>query len=218
MTRKTTQLRPRQPSATPAASAILDVAEQLVQTRGYNGFSYADVAAQLGVTKASLHYHFASKAVLGRALIERYRTIFDASLARIEQRSALAGARLQHYVELYRAVLCDERICLCGMLAAEHTTLPLPMRQSLTLFFDTNERWLTSVLKAGVRSGALHLRDSANARARLLLGALEGAMLLARSYGQPARFTAAAAQLLADLGASSRPGARRRPTVPARAT
>jgi TetR/AcrR family transcriptional repressor of nem operon len=65
-------LSTRKPRTT-AATAILDVAEQLAQTRGYNGFSYADVAAHLGVTKASLHYHFPPKAELGCALISRYR-------------------------------------------------------------------------------------------------------------------------------------------------
>ena len=44
------------------AEQILDVAEGLVQTRGFNSFSYADIAKQLGITTASLHYHFGSKA------------------------------------------------------------------------------------------------------------------------------------------------------------
>ncbi len=57
---------------TKTATRILDVAERLVQTRGFNGFSYADIAAELHITKASLHYHFASKAELGEALILRY--------------------------------------------------------------------------------------------------------------------------------------------------
>ncbi len=61
---------------TPAAGRILDVAEQLAQTRGLNGFSYADIAAELNVTKASLHCHFPSKADLGRTLITRYRAAF----------------------------------------------------------------------------------------------------------------------------------------------
>jgi TetR/AcrR family transcriptional repressor of nem operon len=38
-----------------------------LQTRGYNGFTYADIAAELGIAKASLHHHFASKALLGRS-------------------------------------------------------------------------------------------------------------------------------------------------------
>ena len=52
------------------ANRILDVAERLVQLRGYNAFSYADVAKAVGIRKASLHYHFATKGDLGLALVE----------------------------------------------------------------------------------------------------------------------------------------------------
>src|SRR2546425_1165151 len=62
------------------AQRILDVAERLVQTQGFNGFSYADIAAELGITKASLHYHFATKAALGSALITRYGAEFGRAL------------------------------------------------------------------------------------------------------------------------------------------
>src|SRR5262245_32395697 len=111
-----------------AAKAILDIAEQLVQTRGYNGFSYADIAARLGVTKASLHYHFASKAELGRALIARYHEVFGAALEAIDQRPDEAPKKLRQYVDLYDGVMRNDRMCLCGMLAAEYATLPAPMQ------------------------------------------------------------------------------------------
>ena len=48
------------------ASKILDVAERLVQLRGFNGFSYADVAEELGISKASLHYHSPERPSSGR--------------------------------------------------------------------------------------------------------------------------------------------------------
>jgi TetR/AcrR family transcriptional regulator, transcriptional repressor for nem operon len=92
-------------------------------------------------------------------------------------------------------------MCLCGMLAAEHATLPAPMQEELRSFFDANERWLTHVLEEGHRVGVLRFAESARERARVLIGALEGAMLVARSYGSPHRFQAAAAYVLADLGA-----------------
>jgi TetR/AcrR family transcriptional repressor of nem operon len=187
---------------TAAATAILDVAEQLAQTRGYNGFSYADIAAQLGVTKASLHYHFPSKAELGRALIERYRTDFGAALEAIDQQVEQPLGKLQRYIGLYNGVLSNERMCLCGMLAAEYATLPAAMQEGLKSFFDANERWLTAVLEDGVRAGLFLFREPTNERARVLLGALEGAMLVARSYGDPHRFQTAATHLLADLNAS----------------
>jgi TetR/AcrR family transcriptional repressor of nem operon len=189
---------------TSTATAILDVAERLAQTRGYNGFSYADIAEKLGVTKASLHYHFPSKAELGRALIERYRIIFAAALEAIDRLAKKPREKLKRYVGLYESVLSNERMCLCGMLAAEYATLPKPMQEGLTLFFDANERWLGVVLQEGVRDGTFLFREPARERARVLLGALEGAMLVARSYGSPRRFRAAAAYLLADLGAGGR--------------
>ena len=193
-----------QASFTRAASAILDVAEQLAQTRGYNGFSYADIAAELGVTKASLHYHFRSKAELGRALVARYHMAFGAALEAIDRQAVKPTRKLRQYVGLYDAVMRNDRMCLCGMLAAEHATLPAPMQEGLKQFFNMNERWLTAVLLDGRRSGSFLFKESASERARVVLGALEGAMLVARSYGDPRRFHAAAEHVLADLGAGGR--------------
>jgi len=194
--------QPARPApSTEAARAILDVAEQLAQTRGYNGFSYADIAAELGVTKASLHYHFASKAELGRALIVRYQAVFGAALHTIDKQAAKPLEKLQRYVRLYDSVMRNDRMCLCGMLAAEYATLPAPMQEELKLFFEMNERWLTVALLDGRRSGSFSFKESANERARVFLGALEGAMLIARSYGDPRRFQAAAKSMLADLDA-----------------
>jgi TetR/AcrR family transcriptional repressor of nem operon len=206
------QSRTAQPTA--AATAILDVAERLAQTRGYNGFSYADIAAQLGVTKASLHYHFPSKAELGRALIERYHGLFGAALDAIDAATRLPQEKLKKYVALYDSVLSNERMCLCGMLAAEYATLPAPMQEGLTAFFDANERWLTAVLEDGLRAGTFLFREPAKERARVILGALEGSMLVARSYGNPRRFQSAAAYVLADLSTGSQPKRQRKKSEP----
>ncbi len=120
------------PADQPAVSQrILDVAVQLAQTRGFNGFSYADIAEKLVVTKASLHYHFPSKADLGRSLIERYRRAFADALATIDRQAPDARERLRRYVGLYDTVLRDDRMCLCGMLAAEYATLPEAMQDEL---------------------------------------------------------------------------------------
>jgi TetR/AcrR family transcriptional regulator, transcriptional repressor for nem operon len=192
--------RRRAPTSRPdTAQNILDAAERLVQTRGYNGFSYADIAAELGVTKASLHYHFASKADLGCALIERYQIAFTAALAGIDETVAQPRRKLAGYVELYDAVIRNDRMCLCGMLAAEHATLPPPMQLRLQRFFDANERWLSIVLEQGRRASEFAFRESPSERARVVLSALEGAMLVARSYDDPRRFRSAADFLLSDL-------------------
>ena len=94
-----------------------------------------------------------------------------------------------------------DRMCLCGMLAAEYETLPEPMRLAVIGFFDENEAWLARVLSEGRSDGTLSLKGSATDAARALLGSLEGAMLLARPYGDVARFRSAAASTLAALAA-----------------
>ena len=181
------------------APRILDVAERLVQVRGFNGISYADIAAELQITKAALHYHFASKAALGEALIARYAGRFMGALASLDTADGTASAKLHSYAGLYLQVLRNRKMCLCGMLAAEYQTLPQPMQDAVIRFFDQNESWLESVLEQGRADGSLQFASSARDTARMIVGSLEGAMLVARPYGDIARFQAAAANLLADL-------------------
>jgi len=188
------------PAPTETAQRILDVAERLVQTHGFNGFSYADVAAELHVTKASLHYHFATKAELGAELIARYHLNFQRALDRIADDEPDARRRLRRYAELYSGVLRKDRMCLCGMLASELSTLPHPMKDGVNRFFDANERWVAEVLEQGRRSRSLRFRGAPEVLARTLVASLEGAMLVARSYGDVARFDAAAERLLAQIG------------------
>lgn len=180
---------------------ILDIAQQLVQTRGFNAFSYADIAEALHVTKASLHYHFTTKADLGVGLIERYDRRIEETLAGIDRSGAGAAEKIRAYVRIYSEVLRDDRMCLCGMLAAEFATLPKPMRSALDRYFEHNDRWLAAVLEEGRRQGALKFSGSSADMAQFLIGSLEGAMMLARSHGGMARFDAATRRLLAELGA-----------------
>src|SRR5258706_12803896 len=103
---------------------ILDVAERLVQTRGFNGFSYADIADALEVTKASLHYHFPSKADLGRRLIERYEATFLAALRAIEAGGAAPREQLKRYAGGFAGPLRGARQCLGGRPASAYATPP----------------------------------------------------------------------------------------------
>ncbi len=99
------------------ASQILDVAERLVQVRGFNGFSYADVAAELHITKAALHYHFAGKSALGEALITRYASRFAEALG--------PGRRLE--VSAQAASSPPTRTCTCRCCA---TAKDVPVRHA----------------------------------------------------------------------------------------
>ena len=181
------------------ATQILDVAERLVQERGFNGFIYADVATELGISKAALHYHYPGKAELGEALIERYAARFADALVAVDAREIDAAEKLRAYAQLYTEVFRDDRMCLCGMLAADYATLPEPMRKRVVGFFDDNEVWLTHVLEDGRAHRTLRFQGSARGVARTLVGGLEGAMLVARPYKDIRRFRSAASLLIDGL-------------------
>jgi TetR/AcrR family transcriptional repressor of nem operon len=195
----------RQQDSVDTAGRILDSAERLVQSRGFNGFSYADVAAELGITKASLHYHFAGKAELGQALVERYAARFADALEEIDTAGGVAPAKLDAYTRIYADVLRQKRMCLCGMLAADYDTLPEPMRHAVLRFFDDNESWLTKVFEQGRSEGSLDLDGPPREPAQALVSGLEGAMLVARPYGDVGRFESAATRLLASLASATTP-------------
>jgi TetR/AcrR family transcriptional repressor of nem operon len=183
------------------ATRILDVALRLVQVHGFNAFSYADVSAELLITKASLHHHFPTKAALGKALITRYTASFLAALEEIDRRGGGALAKLRAYADIYVSVLKQERMCLCGMLAADFETLPKPMRASVTEFFRANEEWLARVLDEGRRAGTLRFEGAPASTAAFLVSSLEGAMLVARSFGGVSKLETVVETLLPRLAA-----------------
>jgi TetR/AcrR family transcriptional repressor of nem operon len=113
-------------------------------------------------------------------------------------------------VQVYGDVLSRDRLCLCGMLAAEVTTLPDPMQRAIRKFFDENEVWLKRVLEGGRHARTLTFDGDAGEVAGVLTAGLEGAMLLARSYGDSTRFSTAAARLMDDLTRAPSDGAKAR--------
>ncbi len=191
---------PSPPAHGESATRVLDVAERLVQQRGFNGFSYADIAAELGVTKPSLHYHFATKADLGAAVVTRYTARFDLALDGLADRPP--REQLTGYAALYRAVLEQDRMCLCGMLAADFATLPAPMQAAVLGFFAHSEAWLQHVLLAGRADGTLRWHGTPLDAARMVIDCLEGALLVARPYGDLSRFDRAAESLIATFTTS----------------
>ncbi len=162
---------------------ILSSAQRLVQQRGFNGFSYADVADEVGIRKASLHHHFASKVDLGVALLEAYAVQFDQALADIQRRDTTAAEKLNAYVAIYRATLASDRICMCGMLATEALTLDAGMLPKLERFFARNTEWLAQLLAEGRSQGEFFFGGAAADHARAALSTLQGASLVCRSSG-----------------------------------
>lgn len=176
---------------------ILDTAFSLMQRCGYHAFSYADIAEQVGIRKASIHYHFPGKNDLARSVIARYRAMAQRGLAIAQASIADPAQRLVAYVAYFGEEVDGlPRICLCALLAAELLTLPEDVRHEIQGFYQEHEAWLREVLEAGQAAGTLHFTGSSAVAAQAILAGLEGAMLAARVYGQIERFRAIGNHLL----------------------
>jgi TetR/AcrR family transcriptional regulator, transcriptional repressor for nem operon len=148
-------------------------------------------------------------------VITRYAQRFSHALHQIEQGQPTARAKLQAYAGLYADVLRGKRMCMCGILAAEYQTLPKPMRTEVIRFFDENQQWLSDLLTEGRSDHTLNFSGAVDDAAQNILSTLEGAMLVARPYGDLQRFNAAANHLLGSLSNNDQTGRKRRsPTHP----
>ncbi|MCJ2080211.1 TetR/AcrR family transcriptional regulator [Methylobacterium sp. J-090] len=158
---------------------LLLQAETLVRGRGYSGFSYGDLAALVGIRKASIHHHFPTKASLALALVAAYDARYDAALDAILAQPDAVG-RIEAYGRLYLGGVADDLGCLCAVLAVERDTLPDALRTAIVRFFDKHIAWLERVLADGLRDGSVRADVVPAASARLVVATLEGALLLER--------------------------------------
>jgi len=184
------------PSVHRTPTRILDAAERIVQTRGFNAFSYGDVAAELSITTAALHYHYPRKTELGTALIARYSSRLASRLEALDEAGASAKSKVDGYVEIQAEALAQGKLCLCSMLAAEYLTLSADMQAAVRDFFEQSEAWLSRVLEQGKAEGTIEFAGSGDDTARMIIGGLQGAMLLCLPYGDVGRFMAVAQALL----------------------
>ncbi len=180
---------------------LIDSARHLIQTRGYNGFSYADVAEEVQVRKASIHHHFPAKSDLARAVVEQSHAVI------VEQTKSLAAGafdpseQLLMYTGYWEKCIADASapFCVAGMLASELPTLPNDLASDVSEHFRDLSNWLEIVLTKGAQTGHFVLEGSARQEAEAFMAMVYGAMLAARAYGDPKVFSGIVATGLSRL-------------------
>lgn len=164
---------------------IMDTGLTLVQARGYNGFSYADIAEAIGIRKASIHYHFPSKQDLVQAILIRYRQDFTDRLQKISDQPSSGLQKLKSFFGLYRETLENNtKLCLCSMMAAELNSFPVEIRDEINRFFEANITWVQHVLDQGKSDGEFSFSNVTLEQARALIAFVQGAQLLSRTSGE----------------------------------
>ncbi|MGC1495819.1 MAG: TetR/AcrR family transcriptional regulator [Sulfitobacter sp.] len=164
------------------ATEILESAQSLMQDKGYNGFSFRDVAAQVGIKSASIHYHFPTKGDLAKAAVRSYRDAFSTLLADISALETTPRSKLRKYGDIFVDTLTvKHNACLCGILASEAESLPDDVRHQVDGFFDDQRVWLSNIIETGIKDGTFRSTIATQQFAISFLAALEGAMIIARS-------------------------------------
>jgi TetR/AcrR family transcriptional regulator, transcriptional repressor for nem operon len=165
------------PDYSAKALEILDAAERRIRSGGFEAVSYRDLAADVGIRAASVHYHFPQKALLGEAVLERYTDRLLTALGPVDLTQAPVAAHLRRLCDTYAAaVRNDGLICLGCMLGAGSQDLPEPVAAAATRFFTRLLAWTEA---------ALGERDDAAAFAVQIIGTLQGTMILAVALKRP---------------------------------
>ena len=177
---------------------ILNAAEDLLQRRGYNAFSYHHIAVQLGVRNAAIHYHFPSKEDLGVALVQRYQERFRQWVKQADC-TECGWKRLQAYFQTYLDFLqADCKCCPGGVLGTEFHAIPEAMREQARALARDIHEWLVRTLECGRQQNALSFAGRAEDKALEIGAALQGGLQIARLAG-PERFHQVLAQLSLEL-------------------
>ncbi|WP_299011011.1 TetR/AcrR family transcriptional regulator [uncultured Shewanella sp.] len=173
----------------PTVERIIQSAESQIRIGGYNAFSFREIAKEIGIKSASIHYHFPTKPDLAILVANRYTQNFQDLLKLIEQKSLLPKDRLSNYINLFRhAIKVDKKMCLCGMLASENDVLPDALQMEVKQFFTMNIEWLKAHLFTH--------SHTATAQAMQLLACLEGSLLLTNAMRSNDIFELISAQLI----------------------
>ncbi len=179
----------------------LEIAKKQLQTKGFNGFSFQDIADTLGIKKASLHYYFSSKEDLALEIMHSYETGF----AEWSKKTASFAPekRLEKWFNLFfRLAEDDHKICPVGALCTDLDIFSKSTRSKILQFHERQRDWIQENLKQGQDSKAYKADLKIEPTSDLIMSSIQGALQIARLKKNPQLVKHVAKQLMANLNRS----------------
>jgi len=179
--------------------ALLAAAHELMERVGYASFSYRDLSTAVGITTASIHYHFPGKADLGLALLEDLRNRHEKEERSLRAAHPGVRARLLALTENLDSTT-SARGCSCpiSLFQAEYAILPPAVQAAVRALVEHKLSLLADWLEEGRAAGELRFPGNARDQALLVWSVFEHGPQLARS-SLGASFPALANHLLATM-------------------
>ncbi len=161
--------------------AILDAAETRIRTGGFNGFSFREIADDVGVKSSSVHYHFATKEKLAAAVVRRYT---DRVAEMIDEELAKGANPYEILSRAFKATVHSAgRMCPGAILGAASLDLPAEVGVEVQQFF---KMWLDKMMAGGLSPS----------EATELLATFTGAMVVATALNDNTAFDLATSEFL----------------------
>jgi len=165
---------------TTTRNKIIELAQEAIASRGYSAFSFRELATELGIKSASIHYHFPTKTHLGVEVARTYRSHLEAALQRITEHHPEPRHALEQMVAIYRhEANTSQRMTVCTMLAVEIKNLPIEIQQEMKAFYELNLGWIEA------RLADLGVSEPAE-KARQVFALLQGGLMGAKGQNDPA--------------------------------
>jgi len=162
-------------------AAIMDAAERRMQQAGFAGFSFREIAADVGIKSSSVHYHFPTKEDLAAAVIRRWAE-YTSELIDKELEKDPDPVRV--WTKAFRGTAFSEaRMCPCTVLGAASQNLPEPVAKEVKGFFKMCQ-------------GKLVAEGLSPGNAAEVLSTITGALVLANALGDTAEYDRATRDLL----------------------
>lgn len=157
---------------------ILSLGEELIRTRGYHAFSYKDISQKLNIKNAAVHYHFASKEILGLAIIESNMSGFK--IKEVDWDKLTRKEQLMEFIKIYQRSKDNNWSCLMGAMTASLISLPDTMQKKLGEMAEYILDRITMTLSEGLKNGEFYFDEEPRVKAQLIISSLLSSLLLDR--------------------------------------
>src|SRR5580698_4851508 len=181
------------------ADAIMDAAERRMQQGGFGGFSFREIAADVGIKSSSVHYHFPTKEDLAAAVIRRWAE-YTSELVDKELEKDPNPIRV--WTEAFRGTAFSKaRMCPCTVLGAASQDLPEQVAKEVKALFKMCQ---SKLIAEGLSPS----------KAAEVLSTITGALVVANALRDTAEYDRATRDLLRQRAAA--PADRHGPRGPRR--
>lgn len=163
-------------------SQIIELALRNIRERGYLSFSYDDLAKELNVTKASIHYHFMKKEDLGLAVCTKIKEGFETTFNDVSQLDVVPEEKLWAFIFRRIEKIGENEVCPLSSLQADFNYIPESMQERVHQLSEMeigHVQNLIEGIKEEVRTGF----QDAPALAALMISCVKGALQYRRVLG-----------------------------------